>query len=264
MENIDNVRDDDENDDEIEPATGSKLRSGTAYPYYGLARMIDIIKAIQRAGGSDASAEDVLRELGITKTDRLWAYGIPAAILFGLVQRGGRGGAARLSLTPLGLRLALPGLPDEERATKAAVFRTPELYAKLLEKFANHPVPAKESLKNILQRDFKIVESMSGYAADAFLESLKTADLITPAGTIINGDGVARAEEKKDEVKPDPAAPPPPKDGVQYITVPSNFIVYRCKIAKGRILEIPLPPEFTQAEVDRLYAFLKTQVDDTP
>ncbi|MBK7539697.1 MAG: hypothetical protein IPI49_30975 [Myxococcales bacterium] len=259
MENIDNNGQD---EDEVEPSSGGKVRSGTPYPYFGLARMIDIIKAIQRAGGSDASADDVLQELAVTKTDRLWAYGIPAAILFGLVHRDGRGGAARLSLTPLGMRLALPGLPDEERATKAAVFRTPELYSKLLEKFANHPVPEKQSLKNILQRDFKIVESMAGYAADAFLESLKTADLITPAGTIMNGDGGVRVEEKKEEFKSDPMTPPPPKDGVQYIAVPSNFIVYRCKIAKGRILEIPLPPEFTKTEVERLYAFLLTQVDE--
>lgn len=245
---------------EAESAPGSKIRSGTAYPYFGLNRMFEIIKAIQRAGGNNASTEDVLRELGIGKTDRLWAYGIPAAILFGLVERAGRGDIARLSLTPLGMRLALPGLPDEERATKAAVFRTPELYAKLLEKFANHPVPAKESLKNILQRDFKIVESMAGYAAEAFLESLKSAELVTPAGTIMLGDGVARLEDKTDEKKSD--APPAVAAGMQNVSVPDNFIVYTCKIGKGRIIKVPLPPDFTQLDVERLYAFLKTQVDD--
>ncbi|HEY3806083.1 MAG TPA: hypothetical protein VGL61_25950 [Kofleriaceae bacterium] len=225
--------------------------------------MVEIIKAVQRAGGNDASAEDVLRELNVGKTDRLWAYGIPAAILFGLVERNGRGDHARLSLTPLGMRLALPGLQDEERATKAAVFRTPELYAKLLEKFANHPVPSKESLKNILQRDFKIVESMAGFAADAFLESLKTAELVTPAGTVIGGDAAGAADEKPDAKKTDSEMKdPPPPPGMQNVAVPNDFIVYTCKIGKGRIIKVPLPPDFTQVDVDRLHAFLKTQVDD--
>lgn len=246
-------------------ATGGKVRSGTQYPYYGLPKVTDIVKAVQRAvrvGTDDASTDDVQRELGITtKTDRLWAYGIPAAILFGLIKRNGRGDGARIGLTPLGLRLALPGTADEERATKAAAFKTPELYAKLLEHFANRTVPTKEVLKNILQRDFKIVESMAGNAAEAFLDSLKTAELITPAGTVAAGDGAPPIEDKK-ETKPPSDAEPSPEPGFKWIKVPSDFIVYPCKIAKGRVIEIPLPREITKAEVARIHAFLMTQIDD--
>lgn len=216
--------------------------------------------AVRRAGGNEAApAADVLRELSVSKTDRTWAYGIPAAMLFGLIERVGRGDDARIKLTPLGLRIALPGTSEEEKATKVAAFKTPELYAKLLEKFAGHPVPGKEVLKNILQRDFKIVESMAGNAAEAFLDSLKAADLVTPLGTISAGDGPPPQDEKPELL------PPPPSDAArkgQTILVPADFIVYKCKIGKGRIIEIPLPPEFTKSDVQRLHAFLLTQVDD--
>jgi hypothetical protein len=52
-------------------------------------------------------------------------------------------------------------------------------------------------------------------------------------------------------------------EGIKALSVPSDFIVYKCKITKGRVIEIPLPPDFTQADVKRLHAFLLTQVDDS-
>lgn len=243
-----------------EAKPGGKLRSETPYPYYGLAKVTEIVKAVQRVGGNQAApAADVLRDLNISKTDRLWAYGIPAAAMFDLIERVGRGDDAQIKLTDLGLRLALPGTPDEERATKASAFKTPELYTKLIEKFAGHPVPTKEVLKNILQRDFKILESMAGNAADAFLESLKVADLITPNGAIMLGGTAPRADEKPDKPASDMPRPP---SGMQHVSVPADFIIYRCKISGGRVLEIPLPPDFKQTDANRMHAFLLTQVDD--
>ena len=46
------------------------------------------------------------------------------------------------------------------------------------------------------------------------------------------------------------------------ITVPANYVVYRCKISGGCIIELPLPPEFTKADARKLYAFLKTQDEE--
>jgi hypothetical protein len=248
--------------DSAESKVGGKIRSETPYPYYGLTKVIEIVKAVQRvSGNAPAPASALLTELEVTKTDRLWAYGLPAASYFGLVERIGRGDDAQVKLTDLGRRIALPGTPDEERATKASAVKTPELYLKLLEQFAGAPVPSKEALKNILQRDYKIVESMAGNAADAFLDSLKIAELIAPNGTL-SFDAQPRSEdkpEKTDEPKVDTAPP-----GTQLVKVPSDFIIYRCKISGGKVLEIPLPPKFSKADVERLYAFLQTQIDDEP
>jgi hypothetical protein len=239
-----------------------KVRSETSYPFYGLAKVTEIVKAVQRAGGNAAApTADVLKELNITKTtERTWAYGIPAAVLFGVVERIGRGDDAKIKLTALGLRIALPGTPSEERATKVAAFKNPELYSKLLETFAGHPAPSKEVLKNILQRDYKIVESMAGNAADAFLESLKVAELINPAGNITLAAGAGEEAPKIEEKKEKKA----PSNDTQTIEVPADFIVYRCKISGGRVIEIPLPPKFSQADVARLNAFLQTQIDEDP
>lgn len=53
-------------------------------------------------------------------------------------------------------------------------------------------------------------------------------------------------------------------EGTKVVHVPSDFVVYRCKIGPGKVIEIPLPPSFTKREMARLTAFLETQVDDEP
>jgi hypothetical protein len=238
---------------------GKKERSGTSYPYFGLSKAIEIVEAIRKAGGNEASNTDVQGELGVAKTtDRLWAYGIPAAIQFGLIERVGRGTDGRLKLTDLAIGLALPGSEMERKTAKIAAFKRPEIYSKLLAKFAGHPVPSKDGLKNIMVREFKILESMAPIAADAFLDSLAAAELVTSANTIAPAVDGTPSEK--------PSAPPLPSskipEGMKSIEVPREFIIYKCKISKSRVIELPLPPEFTKADADRLHKFLLTQVDD--
>jgi hypothetical protein len=235
-------------------------RSGTEYPSFGLSLGIAVIEAVRRAGGSEAPSADVMKAMGIEKvTDRKWAYGIPAAKQFGLVERIGRGDSGRIKLTELGQRVALPG-PGEEKLSKIIALRTPPLYAKLLDRFAGHPVPPREGLRNILHREHDIVESMAQQAADAFIDSLVTAGVVNEQNLIVV-DGTANPAKPATTptTKDETLAPP---EGQKALYVPDNFIVYRCKISKNRVLEIPLPRDFTLRDADRMYAFLKTQIDD--
>jgi hypothetical protein len=262
--------DDMENDPDSERPNG-KVRSETAYPYYGLTTALTVVDAVRKSGGSEAPSSAVMAQMGVPKvTDRRWAYGIPAAIQFGLIERVGRGDDGRIKLTDLATRIALPTTPEEGMAAKVAAFRTPPLYSKLLERFAGHPVPQKEGLRNLLFREFGIVESMAAYAAEAFLDSLKDAGLINANNSIsVNGvaalaadKGASAATEKTAIEKTAADHQPPP--GMQLLKVPNEFIIYKCKISGGRIIEIPLPPKFTTTDVDKLHAFLKTQIDDEP
>lgn len=258
--------DETENDPDSERG-GSKQRSGTAYPYYGLATALTVVDAVRKSGGSEAPNSAVMAQMGVPKTtDRRWAYGIPAAIQFGLIERVGRGDDGRIKLTDLATRIALPTTPEEGMAARVAAFRTPALYSKLLERFAGHPVPQKEGLRNLLFREFGIVESMAAYAAEAFLDSLKDAGLINANNSIsVNGAAAPAAANGAGHEKPTvekPITDHQPPAGIQVIKVPADFIVYKCKISGGRIIEIPLPPKFTTADVDKLHAFLKTQIDD--
>lgn len=55
---------------------------------------------------------------------------------------------------------------------------------------------------------------------------------------------------------------PPAPIETKSLCVPSNFVIYKCKISGGRVLDIPLPPDLSRADVERLVAFLETQADD--
>ncbi len=61
---------------------------------------------------------------------------------------------------------------------------------------------------------------------------------------------------------PGPAitASPPPR--TQAVMVPADFVLYACKLSRGRFVQIPLPLELTRVDVERIHAFLLTQVDD--
>ena len=228
-----------------------KVRSETPYPYFGLTKVIDIVKAVQRvSGNAPAPAAALLAELGIAKTDRLWAYGIPAAVYFGLVERIGRGDDAQVKLTDLGKRVALPGTPDEERVTKATAVKTPELYGRLLEQFAGAPMPTKEALKNILQRDYKIVESMAGNAADAFLDSLKVAELVT-AGGVVTVDNTPRTDEKAKLEKTG-------EGGDDGRGAPDEFIRHVFQLRRDLKITLPLPPDLTKKDVERINRWMQT------
>lgn len=248
-------------DAQADAQKGAKARSGTSYPFFGLPTALKIVDAIRAAGGDEAANADVLSALGATKNDRLWAYGVPAAIQFGLVERVGRGDVGRVRITDLAKRIALPTTVDEKRAAKGEAFQQPELYQKLLERFAGHPLPQKDGLRNLLCREYQIVESMAAGAAEAFIESLREADLVSPQDTVLqHGSGAPVGDAKGGKPKNDP----PPDPDTQVVRVPADYIVYKCKLGQGRVIEIPLPPRFSKADAGRLHAFLLTQVDEEP
>lgn len=236
----------------------AKQRSDIQYPYYGLTKVQDIAKAVQRvAGNGGAPASELQRELNVSKTDRTWAFGIPAAVQFGLVERIGRGDDTIVKLTDIGKRIALPGNEDEARASRRDALRTPELYVRLLAQYEGAQIPTKEGLKNVLVRDYGILESMAGSAADAFLDSIKVAELISPTNVLISSGRPEKVE--KAETSPETAET---TGKTKAILVPDDYIIYRCKIDGGRVLELALPKQFSTADAKRLYAFLQTQVDD--
>lgn len=56
-----------------------------------------------------------------------------------------------------------------------------------------------------------------------------------------------------------PTRPPHPRP---TIDVQEDFVVYRCKLDGGKVIELPLPMKLTKADVARINRFMETQVDD--
>jgi hypothetical protein len=244
-------------------ATTQKQRSETTYPYFGLSKAIEIVMAVRRAGGQEAAFVDVQRELKIDKpTDRMWSYGVPTAVQFGLVERIGRGADGRLRISPLGMRVVYPANEEEAQSARVEATLQPDLYCKLVERFRCGPVPSKDGLRNLLIRDYKIVESMASNAAEAFLDSIRVAGLVDANGLLVPEDAPERSELVPEAKGATPEENAATTRDTQLIQVPSTYIVYKCKISGGCVIELPLPPKLSATDVKKLHAFLETQVDD--
>ena len=248
-------------------ANGSPIpRSETPYPYFSLPEAIKVGEAVQKAGGNSATERELAVALGLSSTQsRGWSYRISSAREFGLIERTGRGSAARIQITDLFMTYAHPGSDAEKRAALMQMMMKPTLYSSLLARYRGAPKPDATGLANVLWREYRLLESVKLDAAKAFLASAEFAGvinngLISPVAQPISPTttDAGSNEEKVDK----PPHETQPKAGTQSVVVPADYIIYRCKISGGRVIEVPLPRDFTTSDAEKMYAFLKTQVDD--
>jgi hypothetical protein len=64
------------------------------------------------------------------------------------------------------------------------------------------------------------------------------------------------------QVPPRCTESPESTSGPAASTPPAGFVVYACKISKGRVVKLVVPNEFSRVDASRVYAFLLTQTDD--
>jgi hypothetical protein len=150
----------------------SKNRSAS-YPGIGLRDAIDLGHQIKNALGkgpySRVMASSAIGHPTVTGAS---ATKIAAMVHFGVLIRHGN----TYSLSPLSERVLLPTLEDDKRVAIIEMARTPKLYRQLLERFKGSSLPAM--LKNILVREYKINESVSGKVVKTFQESIDFAGLL--------------------------------------------------------------------------------------
>lgn len=235
-------------------AAGERPRSNVRYPYYSLPRSVEFASEIRKAGGTEAAEEDVLSGLGLSaKTTRRWTYGLSSAEEFGLVVRAGRGKQARLRLTDLAKQLLLPGGTNEEQVARVAALSKPAIYQNLLRRFSGAPIPKREGLANILVRDFGLLESVAEAAADGFLESVNYAG--------IQKGGIVTPDVSAHPLQDDRLAREPEDDetaSTQAVSVPAAFLVHQFLLRRDLKVVIPLPPDLSHRDVQRLTRWLAT------
>jgi hypothetical protein len=187
-------------DDDREPGEQGKRRSGASYPWFNLEDALGFARGVRERGGSEMREEDLLVALNLSRSTKSWIYKLSSAREFGLVQKQGRKGEARIVLTDLAKKLLLPGDEQETQAAKIAAFMSPQLYQKLYDRYKGAPVPIADRLANVLHRDFDLLESVAPAAAQAFIESARYAGLVTAANHIA----------PRLPSGPEPPVPPPP------------------------------------------------------
>lgn len=161
--------------EESSPAASSrrpKRERSTRYPGVDLAESIKLCESIDRLGIDGLSAADIASALGYKniKTNTFSAR-LSAARQFGLLILTDEGYA----LTPLAREILHPVDPNDQARLYRQAWLKPPLYVELAERMGGKRVPDAAILANVLYHNHQIIASAKQSAAEAFLDSARTA-----------------------------------------------------------------------------------------
>lgn len=127
-----------------------------------------------------------------------------------------------------------------ERETDAAREPTSAPMALLASELASSVV---EQAQDLIRHDLSLDQDQ--------LIKIRNAQRTAPTGGIASSGADLELDRQ----------PSPRSAGSGRVLAPTELVVYTCKIGRGRILHISLPLDLTRQDVDRLHAFMLTQVD---
>ncbi len=229
-------------------------RSEEAYPYYSVQEGIRLAEAVQKAGGRSAAVSDVMKVLGLSSAAaRGWTYRLSTAREFGLVEKSGRGDEAKIQVTDLFMAYTHPTSEAEKRATLMQIVLKPALYGKLLARYRGAPKPDVIGLANLLMREHGLLATVKEPAAEAFIDSIEFAGLITngtvaPSTSPTTGAQPITVSEPPTAPAVLPTGPLPqhPSAGAE------GWIEYVFPLRKGVTVKLTLPPTLTKRDIERL------------
>jgi hypothetical protein len=130
---------------------------------------------------SSASAEVFAKELGL-KSASGGRWDVKLALLrnYKLIKVDGD----QISLTPLGQRLINGSDREQQAAARREAMQTLKAYKDLLDTYAGTPLPEKSSLAGKLEFEYGKTTANAEAAAQAFLDSLAHAQMVTADGMV--------------------------------------------------------------------------------
>jgi hypothetical protein len=155
--------------------TGSALEMP---PYLALEQALKIAREIQERGGGTLSLQSLAEVFDNSLKSSSFERKLSALRNFGLVERLPDG----VRLTRLALAYVAPTTADEQAKAKVDAMRNVTLLQQLHERFAGGVLPAAESLANLVLREYGAKEPLHKAWADYFVQSLRTADLLSSVG----------------------------------------------------------------------------------
>ena len=235
----------------------ARVHRSPLYPF------IDLQKAVERArqlyDGVKKNPARVPTAVGF------WKYGpkssgglqtIAALKQFGLITDQGVGESRRVTLTDLGLRLALgtEGAPRQEALQRSAL--TPTIHAELWGKW-NHELPDDSAIRDYLIFDKKFNPSGADDLVREYRDTLAFAGLLD-SGNESLPDGDKTGEEVPPMDTPTVTPVVRAATGKTPIAPVGEHERLRFSLSGGRTVRLIFAgPEPTQAEIDDLMDYLK-------
>lgn len=226
-------------------------------PYLDLRESLSVIREIQERGGGELTLEALSDVLDNTVKSSSFRRKVLALKDFGLaadIKDGKK--LTGVKLTSLGHDVLLPASEmDRQEKLRRAVLEV-SLFADLYERLKGQQLPEVNYLENIVRRDLGVGEDDSREWAEAFLEAVRTADMVDSRGILL-----AHVRKSKESKEPSVSATPsrpeqsagsrPPSAGVD------RDLSLRVPIAAGGVIEVRIPEDATSGDVEIALSLLR-------
>ena len=147
-------------------------------PYLGLDESLKIAQHIQERGGGTLSLESLAEVFGNSLKSSSFERKLSAVKNFGLIERL----RDSVRLTKLALAYVAPTVPEETTKARVEAMRNVGLLRQLHDRFAGGVLPPTDSLANLVLREYGATEPLHRAWADFFVESLRSAELLSSLG----------------------------------------------------------------------------------
>jgi hypothetical protein len=263
----------------IDQALKKTREKSVKYPYYNLKECIDYLSTIHSIGGKkEAPVEAVLSRLNLTsESSRRFTYLTSSAENFGLLEKTKQG----IRPTEKGTLIIYPPFGESQRKQLLVEsFKTPVLYQKIIDRYADMILPNKDLLKNIFY-NMGIARNVLDQAVDSFVESAQFAEVLDTNNRLIvpiEGDNVNEQQNSQKNPSQTQQAVHPSlehkssesrqvsaNDGSECDSPKRSVEGYHkidFVISTGKTATVLLPQDITKKDVDKLKGLLDVFISE--
>ncbi len=231
-------------------SAGRRSRSAR-YPGVALGEAIAFCRQVDDRGHDGQTAPAMASALGHANVrNNTFSTRLSAARQFGLLVLEGD----RYHLTALAKSILHPVDPEGIPALLRRALAEPPLYATLLSRLANRPLPDVATLANLLYHDDRITANAKDHAAEAFLASARMAGAI-------GEDGLLRPEGARESSPVKPRVEPPSTRAPRSVSrSPVRIDLPLWGTDAGKLVKVRAPEAMSRASLDRLIAALRLHI----
>lgn len=156
-----------------------RVRSPYLFPAYGLGHAIQVAQRVETDGGGTLSEETLAIALGGSSTkSSTFRLQTLTPRQFGLLDKNG----PNLSTTSLAKAIFKPTSDQEKANALWNAFLSIPLFRAVAERFEGHPVPQREAIRNILEREFGLQHNRVADAERVLMGSAREAGAMQTSG----------------------------------------------------------------------------------
>ncbi|MCX5999653.1 MAG: hypothetical protein NTU41_08725, partial [Chloroflexi bacterium] len=193
----------------------TRIRSLYLFPMYDFNMAKSIAEIIERDGAGTLSEETLAMTLSLSARSSGFQMKTLTGRQFGLLTKQ----ADVLLTTPLAKMILKPTSEEEKRRALVEAFLKIPLFQAVAMRFKGQPLPAKETLRHILEREFQVTSNRVNDAQRVLLDSARDTGVLIEKGNAVYLSTLATPKPSAVAQEPDtplPAAAEQPTKGTTH------------------------------------------------